>query len=160
VGGDKHAEPLLSSAIPLLRRTDHPGGGGAGTGVRKSMMMGVGVEAPHNISGSIAGVRYRLEPLAGAILPLNPRTLHPGPPAALTVSDVEPLLTSVASPLTALRGLVKDPRGGRPVRTENSPCLGRESIGVNEPEERDEEEPREGVEGIPFEDQPDDGCGC
>jgi len=31
---------------------------------------------------------------------------------------------------------------------------------VNEPEERDEEEPREGVEGIPFEDQPDDGCGC
>ena len=34
---------------------------------------------------------------------------------------------------------------------------------MNEPEERDEEEPipeREGVEGIPFEDRPDDGCGC
>ena len=33
---------------------------------------------------------------------------------------------------------------------------------MNEPEERDEEEipEREGVEGIPFEDEPDDGCGC
>ena len=160
MGGDKHAEPPLRPAIPQLGRTDHPGGGGAGTGVRKSTMMGVGVEAPHNISRSIAGVRYRLEPLAGAILPLNPRTLHPGPPAALTVSDVEPLLTSVASPLTALRGLVKDPRGGRPVRTENSHCLGRESIGVNEPEEEETIPEREGVEGIPFEDRPDDGCGC
>src|SRR3990172_8875202 len=108
---------LLWEGHAPLPRTDHVGAGGPGPGfVRLSVTGGLLVRSEEfNDANHVAGATQI--------------TLHPGPPAALTVSGVA-LPHARCKPSDGTARSCEDPRDGRPVRRSKAPLSRASSFGT------------------------------